>query len=234
MKNLIMLFLLISLSACHSTAKKSSAERAATFPKQGKKVIKAEHYTLKNTSDGKIFNQCDLNCIWQYYYPFLDSTYVVAIQNCPEEYFGVTDNAILYFGRNKAENDQVFLKDSLFIKIKSEFVEYNDFNGDDIKDIMIFSETGGRGGNAFYYLYLIDPKSKRIIRIKDFETIVNPEYNKKHNVIIGYGLSGTNNYSIYKISKNNSVYPIGESFEDDFDSVDEELDKRITQILKEN
>ena len=100
--------------------------------------------------------------------------------------------------------------------------------------MLVFSSTGARGSNEFYYLYLVDPKTNTLTKVNDFEVIVNPVYDKEHNVIIAYGYAVTNSYTIYKISASNKVVQIGDSFTDDFESEPEELKLRITKLLKHN
>ncbi|WP_025141609.1 XAC2610-related protein [Pedobacter jeongneungensis] len=182
----------------------------------------------------KIFHQPDAKGTWQYIYPFQDKSYPLAIQYGIDgkESFGGATEANVYFGKSSAKTDKIFWKEKVYLKLINDNISYEDYNGDGIKDVVIFSETGGRGGNAFYYLFLINHKNKKIIRVKNFENIVNPEYNRKHHVVVSYGLSGTNNYSIYKISKDNKASEIGKSFEDTFESDPNELDKRIRKILK--
>ena len=182
----------------------------------------------------KIFKKPNAKGTWQYIYPFQDKSYVLAIQHGANEKepLGEDINANIYFGKIGLKTDQVFWKQKIYVKLINDNISYEDYNSDGIKDVLIFSETGARGGNAFYYLFLIDPKNKKINRVKNFEKIVNPEYNRKHHVVVSYGLSGTNNYSIYKISKDNKASEIGKSFEDTFESDPNELDKRIRKILK--
>ena len=186
-------------------------------------------FSIKSKAQQKN-TQSTADCVSQNYRPFTDKDYVITIKNCPLADANVRsgNNATITLRKGK----QVLLKDSLYIRFQNDFLTFKDFNGDGIKDVLIFSETGGRGGNAFYYLYLIDAKNKKINRVKGFENVVNPEYDKKLKVIVAYGLSGTNNYSIYKISKNNKVYQIGKSFEDTFESDDDVLNKKIIKILK--
>lgn len=184
----------------------------------------------------KIFKQANAKGTWQYIYPFQGKSYVLAVQYGVNEKEQVVEdkNANIYFGKTGLKKDQVFWKEKIYTKLITDNISYEDYNSDGIKDVLIFSETGARGGNAFYYLFLLDPKNKKISKVKNFENIVNPEYNRKHHVVVSYGLSGTNNYSIYKISKANKAYQIGESFEDTFDSDPTELDKRIRKILKKS
>lgn len=182
----------------------------------------------------KIFHQPNAKGTWQYIYPFRDRSYILAIQQGidEKESFGGATAANIYFGKSSLTADKVFWKDKIYLKFANDNISREDYNGDGIKDILIFSETGGRGGNAYYYLFLINPKTKKIVRVKNFEKIVNPEYNQKYKVIASYGLSGSNYYSIYKISKDNKAYQIGKSFEDTFENDPKELDKRIRRILK--
>jgi len=234
MRNLIILIFLFSIAACQSGEKKHSGKELKTFPKQQKKQIKIENPIVGNTSDSKVFYQCDPNCIWEYYHPFADTSYVFAVQNCGEEYLEKGKTARIYFGIDRGQTDKIIWGENVFIKTQKDVIEYKDFNGDDVDDIVIFSETGARGSNSYYFLYLVDSKNHKVNRVLNFEDIVNPEYNKKYNVILGYGYSGTNNYSVYKISKANKVYQIGASFEDDFDGDEEVLDANIKEILDKN
>lgn len=182
----------------------------------------------------KVFHQINSKGTWQYIYPFKDKSYVLAIENGigEKDQPGDFNSSIIYFGQARFKTDKIFWKEQLYLKLINNNLTYSDYNGDGIKDLLIFSETGGRGGNAFYYLFLINPKNKKIIRVKNFENIVNPEYDHKHKLIISYGLSGTNHYGIYKISKDNKAYQIGKSFDDNFDGDPTELEKRIKKILK--
>ncbi|SDC88623.1 XAC2610-related protein [Pedobacter soli] len=170
---------------------------------------------------------------WQYIYPFKDKSYVLAIQYGLDEKgtnMGVRKSNI-HFVKTGKKTDIVFWKEQIDLRFIKENITYEDYNNDNVKDLLIFSDTGGRGGNSFYYLFLIDPKNKKISQVKNFEIVVNPEYNNKYRVIVSYGLSGSNYYSIYKIAKNKTIYKIGQDFEDTFESNPIELDRRIRKIL---
>lgn len=183
----------------------------------------------------KIFHQSKAKGNWYYYHPFADQRYLLAIQNTEdelgEEITGVKgENTNVYFGKNNGSSDQIFWKTHVFMRIIKDNIEYIDYNGDGIKDMVIFMNTGGRGGNSFFMLLLKNPKQHTLTRIKDFENIVNPTYDKKRKIILSYALSGTNHYSIYKL-QNNKIKQIGDSFED---TDDLDLDSKIDQILKAN
>ena len=100
--------------------------------------------------------------------------------------------------------------------------------------MLIFSTPGARGSNEFHYLYLVDTKINTLKRVHGFENIVNTSYDEKQRVVIAYCYSGTNNYSIYKILPTHMVVQIGESFEDDFESDADELERRFEKILQKN
>jgi len=180
-----------------------------------------------NSFAQKIFRQPVARGAWQYVYPFKDTSYVLAIQHL------IVDkepaNANIYFGKSGKTADKIFWKENLDMRHISGNITYEDYNNDDIKDLLIFEDTGGRGGNSYYNLYLVNPKNHTLTKVKDFDNIVNPSYNKKHKVIVSYGLTGTNYYQLYRLNKKHIPYKIGEHF-DETDDLD--LDKKIASILK--
>ncbi|TDQ11002.1 XAC2610-related protein [Pedobacter metabolipauper] len=188
--------------------------------------------SAKKVTAQKIFNQKDSNATWQYIYPFGGKSYTLAIQSYKEGYkkelAGTGLNSTIYFGKNNGTKDQIFWKELAFIQY-SEKPKYVDFNNDGIKDLLVFSGTGARGINEFYYLYLIEKKSHKLIKVKGFEKITNPEYNEKYKVIVGTGYAGKVNYSIYKIDKNNTIYEAAPSFEE---SKETTLDEQLDLIMK--
>jgi len=181
----------------------------------------------------KIFHQAGSKGTWQYIYPFKNKSYVLAIQ------YGINDRETaqglrtsnIYFGLEDKKIDKILWKDQIDLRLINNNITYEDYNGDGTKDLLIFEDTGARGGNSFYNLYLINPKKHTLTKVKDFDKIVNPSYNKKYKVIVSYGLTGTNNYQLYRLDKKLTPYEIGDSFED---TDDLDLDKKITQILGKN
>lgn len=180
-----------------------------------------------NSFAQKIFNQPDAKGTWQYVYPFKDKSYVLAIQHVMVD--KEPSNANIYFGKRGKTADKIFWKENLNMRHITDNITYEDYTNDGIKDLLIFEDTGGRGGNSFYNLYLVNPKNHTLTKVKDFDKIVNPSYNKKYKVIVSYGLTGTNYYQLYKLNKKHIPYKIGEPF-DDTDDLD--LDKNIAVISK--
>jgi len=181
----------------------------------------------------KIFHQTDVKGTWQYVYPFKDKRYVMAIQYLivDGESSEEPSNAVIYFGQINKKADKIFWKENLALRQISNNITYEDYNNDGIKDLLIFEDTGGRGGNSFYNLYLVNPKNHTLTKVGDFNKIVNPNYNKKYKVIVSYGLTGTNYYQLYKLNKKHIPYKIGKPFDD---TEDLDLDKKIATILKNN
>jgi hypothetical protein len=179
----------------------------------------------------KIFHQPNAKGTWQYIYPFKDKSYVLAIQHLimEREPFEEIRNANIYFGKSSKNADKIFWKENIHMRQITDNITYEDYNDDGIKDLLIFEDTGARGGNSFYNLYLINPKNHTLTKVKDFDKIVNPSYNKKYKVIVSYGLTGTNYYQLYRLDKKLTPYEIGNSFED---TENLDLDKKITSILK--
>ncbi|WP_316845276.1 XAC2610-related protein [Pedobacter psychrodurus] len=179
----------------------------------------------------KIFHQPNAKGTWQYIYPFKDKSYVLAIQHLiiERESFDDIRNANIYFGKSSKNADKIFWKENIDMRQITDNITYEDYNNDAIKDLLIFEDTGARGGNSFYNLYLINPKNHTLTKVKDFDKIVNPSYNKKYKIIVSYGLTGTNYYQLYRLDKKLTPYEIGDSFED---TENLDLDKKITSILK--
>lgn len=230
------------LSGCHTANEKSPLPRVDTA-RAHTIDTSAETVLLQHSADtavsnadsvfsNKIFNRCDPNCTWHYHYPFTDSSYIFAIQHCPEEYIENGENATIYFGKDNGASDKIFWQEHLFMATEKDNYRLEDFNGDGVKDILLFTNTGGRGGNAFYRLFLVDARKHTLTSVANFNDVVNPSYNKKYGIITSYGMSGRNYYGIYKLAKDNKIHKIGEDFEDTFDD-QEELDQKIEAVLKE-
>ena len=186
--------------------------------------------SMKSTAQS-VLRQGNDNANWQYIYPFKDKSFVLAIQQVinPKDSNHELPNALLSFGKKGAKSDQVFWKKQLRFSFVEDNVKYEDFNNDGVKDVLFFEASGGRGANEYYNLFLVNEKNHTLTKVNGFNGITNPAYHKKHKVILGYGLAGANYYSIYRINKNNRVYKIGESFEDE-NNLD--LDQKITELLK--
>ncbi|WDF47262.1 hypothetical protein PQ459_01980 [Chryseobacterium sp. KACC 21268] len=123
-------------------------------------------------------------------------------------------------------------------KLHSQFqnVEFIDFNGDGIKDILVENTSDVRS-NLTYNLFIIDFKNQKLRKIEGFEEIKNPNYLKEYDLIDCMVMSGRNWTSFYKI-EGNKVKDFGYVIEDgeDENGKDLEYDKNyeltLAKILK--
>ena len=122
-------------------------------------------------------------------------------------------------------------KDTIFSTVQE--IDFQDFNGDGIKDILIQNSSDVRS-NWTYNLYLVDLKNNTLKKIKGFNDIKNPKYLKKYNLIDNYVHSGKNWTSLYKI-KGDSVVDLGVLIYDnqtENGSYQRELKDAIEKIIK--
>ncbi len=123
-------------------------------------------------------------------------------------------------------------------KLHSQFqnVEFIDFNGDGIKDILVENTSDVRS-NLTYHLFIVDLKNQKLRKIEGFEEIKNPNYIKKYDLIDCLVMSGKNWTSFYKI-EGNRIKDFGYVIEDGEDDhgKDLEYDKNyeltLAKILK--
>lgn len=116
-------------------------------------------------------------------------------------------NSIFKFYKLENGKYQELFRDS--IQRHFDEVLFEDFNNDNVKDILIENISDVRS-NLTYYLYLVDPKTDKLKKIKNFETIKNPHYLPKYDLIDNMVMSGRDWTAFYKINKDSII-----SFEND-------------------
>ncbi len=104
------------------------------------------------------------------------------------------------------KNHKLIFRDSVFCNDLR--LKLDDFNNDGIKDILIFFDFDVRS-NEMYHLYLINDKLKSLTRIKNFEEVKNPEFDKEKNRIECHVASGRNYAAFYRISKSGKLIRLG-------------------------
>ena len=119
------------------------------------------------------------------------------------------------------------LEDKIFSKLGE--IEFQDFNGDGIKDILVQNISDARS-NWTYYLYLYDNKNKLFKKVKGFETIKNPTFNLENKIIESYVVSGKNYMEFYKINNSNVENLNISIFDDDSTNFDIEYKKVLLKI----
>lgn len=106
------------------------------------------------------------------------------------------NNSVFIFRKNLGNGTKEIFRDS----IESDFgnVVFKDFNGDGIKDILVENTSDVRS-NLTYYLYLVDLQNEKLTKIKNFNSIKNPNYLKKYDLIDNMVMSGRDWTAFYKI-----------------------------------
>lgn len=138
-------------------------------------------------------------------------------------------NCILSINQKIKNKNSLLIKDSIFSSTQQ--IEFQDFNNDNIKDLLVQNISDVRS-NWTYTLYLYNSRTNSFKKVTGFEEIKNPSYNSKYNIIESPVNSGTNWAAFYKI-KNNKVHNYNIEIIDDGSAKSEkEYKKAIKKILE--
>lgn len=105
-------------------------------------------------------------------------------------------NTIFVLSKILNEQHLTIFSDSIYNSFQ--VVRFDDFNNDNVKDILVQNFSDVRS-NWTYYLYLVDTAQNKLKKIKGFKEIKNPNYLPQYNIIDNYVSSGTDWTSFYKI-----------------------------------
>jgi len=211
---LLLSFLFISLAACYDNAQSSNVNTSAAKPVDTKIKTETEVYT-----DTTVILFGDTSC-----------ELTLHIFDTTNNYDAENNNAVLTLSEQERNQNKILFHDSIFCMYPD--IDFKDFNNDKIKDVLIFYYTGARA-NPTYHLYLSDSKNHKLIRVKGFEELPNPDLDTTNDIITSIALSGANYYSFYRIDTKNKLINLGHSFEENpNDST--QYEKAIRQILKKN
>lgn len=169
-----------------------------------KKIINSRQ--VSNKSDVKI-DSLTINCDSIYPNKSFQLTLITFDTSNEED---IENNSVFIF--SKVINDKVveIFRDSVYSKVQA--IEFHDFNGDKIKDILVQNISDARS-NWTYNLYLMNNKKGSLKKIRGFNEIKNPLFDIKYKVIANYVNSGTNWTEFYKI-KGDSVINCGITIHD--------------------
>ncbi|KFC24774.1 XAC2610-related protein [Chryseobacterium sp. FH1] len=143
-------------------------------------------------------------------------------------------NVLFTFSKKINGKEKIIHQEKLHSQYQN--VEFIDFNGDGIKDILVENTSDVRS-NLTYNLFLVDFKSQKLRKIEGFNEIKNPNYLKEYDLIDCMVMSGRNWTRFYKI-EGNKVKDFGYVIEDgeDENGKDLEYDKNyeltLAKILK--
>ncbi len=125
----------------------------------------------------------------------------------------------------------IIISDSIFCRVPD--VRFEDFNGDKVKDILLQNFSDVRS-NWTYHLYLVDTSQNRLVKIKGFEEIKNPNYLSEYDLIDNMVVSGTLWSGFYKINKDTVIdlnYEIYDH-QDETGTYEAEYNRALQRILK--
>jgi hypothetical protein len=130
-------------------------------------------------------------------------------------------------------NSEIIYQDTLFSFVG--IIDFRDFNGDNLKDILIQNISDVRS-NWTYYLLIVDTLQNKVKKITGFEEIKNPNYLPQYNLIDNYVMSGTNWTSFYEI-QNDTIRDfnivIYDDLRDTSTAYEDNYEKAIKKILKQ-
>ncbi len=116
--------------------------------------------------------------------------------------FSDKGNTIFTFERFKKGQYNVLFIDTIYCE--SQEIDFASYSKDRLKSIIIKNNEDVRS-NWTYYLYLVDTSTDKLIRVKGFEEIKNPNYLSKFDLIDNYVLSGRNWTNFYQIDKDSVI-----------------------------
>lgn len=153
--------------------------------------------------------------------------YFVSLEFDPKD--EIILNTLFTFSKKINGKDKIIHQEKLHSQFHN--VEFTDFNGDGIKDILIENIADVRS-NETYHLFIVDLKNQKLKKIEGFEEIKNPNYLEKYNLIDCLVMSGRNWTSFYKI-EGDKIKDFGYIVKDgeDDNGKDLEYDKNYKLIL---
>ena len=132
------------------------------------------------------------------------------------------------FTITSVKNNKLITKDSIGSMMTN--IEFEDYNNDGIKDILVYHAHGARA-NRFFYLYIADNKTKTFIRLNGFEKLPNTSIDKKNNIITSCALYGMIGYSFYRINNKHQLIKLGKTIETTPDPQDSTFEKEYKRII---
>lgn len=192
------------------------------------KSIKPESNNLDSVGKSKMVRPADsLNAV---IYPFKDSTFVLHLHlSGNENYDEKKINAGVIFTHSEHGEVKRIFEDSFHCM--NNLVESQDFDNDNIKDVLIMNHSGGRS-NSTFHLFLVDTLTPKLTYVKGFENLPNPDLDSINNIIMSFGMAGEDvicNY--YRINKKKKLVDLGHGLTTDLnDSIKRE--RAIKAIIK--
>ncbi|QQQ29583.1 XAC2610-related protein [Chryseobacterium indoltheticum] len=223
MKRIIVFLVLTSIISCH---KHLETQKITSTKINTSAMVKNDIPAQDSIFENEII--CD--SVYQ------NKNYKIVLRHFSREkgYDENDKNTVFIFSKKINGKYEELLRDSIESHVGA--YEFQDFNGDKIKDILIQNISDIRS-NWTYYLYLVDLKNDRLTKVKNFNQIKNPHYLPQNNLIDNEVMSGRNWTSFYQIKKD-TVFDFGYVIYNGEDGngnavdFDKEYDKTLSKVLK--
>lgn len=179
-----LLFLSLLIPSCENQKDKDISEQFENI-----KTVKTDPEKKRN----QYFKKTEIICDSIY-----NKGYKVVLSKFSREksYSAGIYNSVFQFYVYKNGNYIKTFSDS----IQSHFnrVKFEDFNNDNVQDILVENISDVRS-NLTFHLYLVDTVNNQLTKIRGFEKIKNPNYLADYDIVDNYVMSGSNWASFYKI-----------------------------------
>jgi len=223
MKRIIVFLVLTSIISCH---KHLETQKTTSTKINTSAMVKNDIPAQDSIFENEII--CD--SVYQ------NKNYKIVLRHFSREkgYDENDKNTVFIFSKKINGKYEELLRDSIESHVGA--YEFQDFNGDKIKDILIQNISDIRS-NWTYYLYLVDLKNDRLTKVKNFNQIKNPHYLPQYNLIDNEVMSGRNWTSFYQIKKD-TVFDFGyviykgEDGNGNNVDFDKEYYKTLSKVLK--
>lgn len=223
MKRIFVFLVLIFIISCR---KSSEIQKIVYSEIDSPQILKKDNFAQDSIFENVII--CD--SVYQ------DKNYKIVLKHFSWEnnYDKNDKNTVFVFCKKINGKYQELLRDS--IESHGGVYEFQDFNGDNVKDILIQNISDVRS-NWTYYLYLVDLKNDRLTKVKNFNQIKNPRYLPQYDLIDNEVMSGRNWTSFYQIKKD-SVFDFkyviykGEDDKGNIVDFDREYKRILTKVLQ--
>jgi len=164
--------------------------------------------------------------------PFADKSYKLKLHIISEDSTRNRDknNSVINFTHSINGKTSVVFQDSIYCM--TPWIYSKDFDGDGVKDILIFHIDGARA-NARFYLYLVKPLLKKLVYVKGFEELPNADFDRKNKVITSMGLFGQSQwFKFYRINGKYRLVNLGHSFISKTDEEDNKYETAMKSIRR--
>lgn len=197
---MIKIIIYILITSILTLSCNSPKQKRFSASKEVQQETKKDSIRVDNISETSKTNEISPN-VYETFYPNKNYKITLATYESLNEDESIP-NTLMTVSKLRKGKYIFFFSDSIYSKVKQ--VKFEDYNNDNVKDILIQSYSDARS-NWTYNLYVFENNQRKLTKIKGFEEIKNPKYLSKYNLIDNYVNSGQNWTSFYKIKRDSII-----------------------------